>query len=149
VLVTAAEVAGAESKAALVERFHGLVVDMEAAGVARVAQQFNVGFRCVKAISDEFDFAMPPLNRFVDEAGNFKTGRFTAWAAVRPQHWAVVLRLARNSGRATQALSQWLKKNLTQFAISGNFPPGTVVTLNEYSHPITATGAMGSSDSNN
>src|SRR5215471_1910087 len=60
VLVTAAEVAGIAGKTALVERFHGLVVDMEAAGVARVAQQFNVGFRCVKAISDEFDFVMPP-----------------------------------------------------------------------------------------
>src|SRR5262245_41144709 len=73
VLVTSGEVAGPETKAALVERFHGLIVDMEAAGVARVAHQFKVGFRCVKAISDEFDFAMPPLNRFVDEQGSFKT----------------------------------------------------------------------------
>jgi len=149
VLVTAAEIAGAEAKATLVERFHGLVVDMEAAGVACVAQQFNVGFRCVKAISDEFDFALPPLNRFVDEQGNFKTGQFAAWAALRPQHWAGVFHLARNGGRAAQALSQWLRKNRTQFALSSNFPPGTVVTLNEYSHPITGTGTTGVSDSNN
>jgi adenosylhomocysteine nucleosidase len=113
VLVTAGEVADVASKAALVERFHGLVVDMEAAGVARVAQEFNIGFRCVKAISDEFDFVMPPLNRFVDEQGEFQTGKFVAWAALRPQHWAKVVRLGRNSARATHALSQWLEKNLS------------------------------------
>lgn len=146
VLVTSGEVVGAEAKSALVERFHGLVVDMEAAGVARVAQEFNVGFRCVKAISDEFDFAMPPLSRFVDEQGNFKTGKFVTWAALRPQQWAGVLRLARNSSRAARALSQWLKNNL-----SGSFPPGTVVTLNEaeYSHPIAPTGTVGNREFKN
>jgi adenosylhomocysteine nucleosidase len=124
VLVTSGEIAGAASKAALVERFHGLVVDMEAAAVARVAQEFKTGFRCVKAISDEFDFVMPPLSHFVDQHGNFQTGRFVRWAALRPHHWANVIRLASNSRRATRALSQWLKKNM-----SGNFPPAVVVTL--------------------
>jgi adenosylhomocysteine nucleosidase len=124
VLVTADEIAGVTSKAALVERFHGLVVDMEAAGVARVAQQFNVGFRCVKAISDEFGFVMPPVGRFVDEQGGFQTGRFAGWAALRPRHWASVIRLGRNSGRAARALADWFKKNL-----SDHFPPGAVVTL--------------------
>ncbi len=123
VLVTSGEIAGAGVKAALVERFHGLIVDMEAAGVARVAQQFNVGFRCVKAISDELDFVMPPLGRFVDEQGSFQTGKFAGWVALRPQHWANIIRLGRNSGRATRALSDWLKKNLSR-----NFP-GAVVTL--------------------
>jgi adenosylhomocysteine nucleosidase len=148
VLVTSGEVAGAEAKAALVERFHGLIVDMEAAGVARVAQQFKVGFRCVKAISDEFDFAMPPLNWFVDELGNFKTGKFAGWVALRPHQWPGVFRLAQNSSRATRALSQWLKKNLsdcpTTFSNSG-----TVVTLNEAerSRPIAPT--LGSGESRN
>jgi adenosylhomocysteine nucleosidase len=149
VLVTSGEIAGVESKAALVERFHALVVDMEAAGVARVAQQYEVGFRCVKAISDEFDFAMPPLNRFVDEEGNFKTGKFAGWAALQPQHWAGVLRLARNSGRARRALSEWLKNNLS--SLPGNFPSGTVVTLNEAGthNPIAPTGTIGVSNSRN
>jgi hypothetical protein len=124
VLVTAGEIAGVAGKAALVERFHGLVVDMEAAGVARVAQHFKVGFGCVKAISDEFDFVMPPLDRFVDEQGNFQTGKFVGWAALRPQHWANVIRLGRNSRRATRSLSQWLKKN-----VSDDSRPGAVVTL--------------------
>jgi adenosylhomocysteine nucleosidase len=124
VLVSAGAITGAESKSALAERFHSLVVDMEAAGVARVAQEHNVGFRCVKAISDEFDFAMPPLGLFVDQEGNFNTGKFLAWAMIRPQYWLATIRLARNSARATQALADWLRKNL-----SGNLSQATVVTL--------------------
>ena len=38
VLVSAEEIAGAEAKQKLVRDFHALVVDMEAAGVAKVAQ---------------------------------------------------------------------------------------------------------------
>jgi adenosylhomocysteine nucleosidase len=113
VLVSAAEIAGAEQKRELVNRFHGLVVDMEAAGVARVAQQERIDFRCVKAISDEADFEMPPMGRFLDSNGRFQSGRFAAWAAVRPWQWATVAALARNSKRAIQALCDWLRKDLT------------------------------------
>jgi len=44
VLVSSGEIAGAEAKRELVNRFHGLVVDMEAAGVAKVAQQEQMDF---------------------------------------------------------------------------------------------------------
>src|ERR1700730_4755561 len=44
VLVSSGEIAGAEAKEQLVNRFHGLVVDMEAAGIAKVAQQEQIGF---------------------------------------------------------------------------------------------------------
>jgi adenosylhomocysteine nucleosidase len=110
-LVSTNEVAGAQSKADLAERFQALTVDMEAAGVARVAQECNLGFLCVKAISDESDFPMPPLNRFVDREGNFKTGSFAAWTALRPQHWSRVLELSRNSALALRALAGWLAQN--------------------------------------
>lgn len=125
VLVSAGEVADHEAKARLAERFHALVVDMEAAGVARVAAEENTGYRCVKAISDEFEAAMPPLNRFVYPEGDFQTRQFAAWAVLHPRHWAATLRLARNSARATRSLADWLGKNL-----SGNLPQTTVVTLN-------------------
>jgi adenosylhomocysteine nucleosidase len=124
VLVSAVEIAGSGSKADLAERFHALVVDMEAAGVAKVAEEFNIGFRCVKAISDELDFALPPMNRFVGAEGDFHTRRFLGWATLRPQYWPATVRLARNSSRAARALGDWLGKNLT-----GNFPQATVVTL--------------------
>jgi adenosylhomocysteine nucleosidase len=113
VLVSAAEIAGAEAKKQLVQSFHALVVDMEAAGVARIAQEANIDFRCVKAISDEADFAMPPMGKFLTSGGNFQTAKFAAWAAVRPWQWFRIAALARNSSAATRALCVWLATNLT------------------------------------
>ena len=124
ILVTAGEIAGNTSKQALVEKFHALAVDMEAAAVAEVAKNARIGFRCVKAISDEADFLMPPLQRFVDAEGNFQTSRFLAWAALRPQYWPRVAALARNSKHAAQALCEWLREQLAH-----GLPPATVVTL--------------------
>jgi adenosylhomocysteine nucleosidase len=111
VLVSSGEVAGVEAKRALVNRFHGLVVDMEAAGVARIAQQEQIGFRCVKAVSDEADFVMPPMGQFLNAAGEFQSGRFALWAAVRPWQWARIGALARNSKRATKSLCNRLEKD--------------------------------------
>lgn len=130
VLVTANAIAGSDVKAKLVEQFHGLVVDMEAAGVAKTAQEAQIGFRCVKAISDEADFVMPPLGKFVDAAGNFQSARFAAWAALRPWQWARVMALGRNSSKATRALCMWLEKNLFR-----DMPPTEVVTLNRAELP--------------
>jgi len=114
VLVSSNAVASPDAKKQLVERFHGLIVDMEAAGVARVAQQCGIGFRCVKAISDEADFNLPPLQRFVNAEGDFQSGAFAAWAAVRPQYWMKIAALARNSARAAAALCDWLRLNLNE-----------------------------------
>jgi adenosylhomocysteine nucleosidase len=126
ILVTAQEVAAAESKRRLVDRFHALTVDMEAAGVARVAQQKGAGFRCVKAISDEADFVMPPLSRFVAVDGQFERGKFIRWLALRPQHWAKTIALGRNSARASRALCDWLRQNMATA-----LQPARVVTLKE------------------
>jgi adenosylhomocysteine nucleosidase len=130
ILVSVPEIAGAESKQLLADRFHGLVVDMEAAAVARVAQEMKKGFFCVKAISDELDSRLPPMNRFVDEAGRFQTGKFLSWGAVRPQWWAATIRLAKDSRRAAHALCGWLDKNLT-----ASFVAPAVVTLDGADFP--------------
>jgi len=124
VLVSAGEIAGAEAKQELVNRFHGLVVDMEAAGVARVAQQEQIGFRCVKAISDEADFVMPPMGQFLNAAGEFQSGKFALWAALRPWQWMKVVALARNSKRATETLCNRLRNDL-----ASALPSKEIVTL--------------------
>ena len=85
---------------------------MEAAGVARVAQEEQIGFRCVKAISDEADFVMPPMGPFVNAAGEFQSSKFVLWAALRPWQWARIAALARNSKRAIAALSDRLQTDL-------------------------------------
>lgn len=124
VLVSATEIAGIQAKRELVNRFHGLVVDMEAAGVAKVAQQEQIGFRCVKAISDEADFVMPPMGKFLNAAGEFQRAKFALWAAVRPWQWTRVAALARNSKRATDALCTRLLHDL-----ASGLPPNKIVTL--------------------
>src|SRR5579859_1232182 len=124
ILVSSGEIAGEEAKKELVTRFHGLVVDMEAAGVAKVAQQEQIGFRCVKAISDEADFAMPPMGKFLNAAGEFQSGKFALWAALRPWQWPRIAALARNSRRAISALSDRLQKDLAR-----TLPPKEIVTL--------------------
>jgi nucleoside phosphorylase len=125
VLVSASEIAGAQAKQELVNRFHGLVVDMEAAGVAKAAQEAQVGFRCVKAISDEADFILPPMGKFVNAAGEFQSGKFALWAAVRPWQWPRIAALARNSKRAISALSDRLQKDL-----ASGLQSKEIVTLN-------------------
>jgi adenosylhomocysteine nucleosidase len=125
VLVTAVEIAGVEAKRKMVDRFHGLVVDMEAAGVARVAQQEQIGFRCLKAISDEADFVMPPMGKFLNATGEFQTGKFASWVALRPWQWARVAALAQNSKRAISALSERLQKDL-----ASGLQSKEIVTLN-------------------
>lgn len=126
VLVTASQIAGAADKQALVERFHALIVDMEAAGIAKIAQESGIGFRCVKAISDELEFIMPPLNEFVNSDGTFDTTAYARWVSLRPQYWARTLQLGRNSSRAARELCSWLQQNLRS-----GLRPAKVVTLNE------------------
>ena len=124
VLVTAVEIAGTKAKREMVNQFHGLVVDMEAAGVARVAQQEQIGFRCVKAISDEADFVMPPMKRFLNPAGEFQSGKFAWWAALRPWQWPRIAALAQNSRHATDALCSRLRSDL-----ASTLPAKEIVTL--------------------
>jgi len=110
VLVSFGTVASPAQKAKLRESFGAQAVDMEAAAVARAAEARGVAFAVVKVISDEFDFSFPAMERFVDPSGRFLEGRFALFAAVRPWLWPRVLRLARNSNRASRALCDWLRK---------------------------------------
>jgi adenosylhomocysteine nucleosidase len=86
---------------------------MESAAVARAAEARGVGFRAIKVISDEFNFELPVLDRFVDAEGRFHQARFTLHALVRPWLWLPLLHLSRNSARATKALCAELAKILT------------------------------------
>ena len=49
---------------------------MEAASVARAAQAHDITFVGLKAISDEANFEMPPMERFIASDGQFRTGAF-------------------------------------------------------------------------
>jgi len=104
VLVSAVTIAGMEDKVKLAESYGAQAVDMEATAVARGAQARGVRFMAVKAISDESSFNMPPMDRFVNEKGQFRAGRFLMFTGLRPWLWLRVIQLASNSVEASRAL---------------------------------------------
>lgn len=108
-LVTAADILGPAEKKELASRFPADAVDMEAAAVAAVAQERGVEFMAIKSISDELHFVLPPMGQFVNNEGQFHTGRFLGYIAVRPRLWRVVNRMAADSARAAGALSAALE----------------------------------------
>jgi adenosylhomocysteine nucleosidase len=108
-LVSFGSVASPAQKAKLRDSFGAQAVDMEAAAVGRAAESRGIGFAVVKVISDEFDFSFPSMERFVDSEGRFLQGRFAWFTALRPWLWPQVIRLARNSSRASFALCHSLQ----------------------------------------
>lgn len=105
VLVTAGTVSGERDKRGLRERFGADLVDMEGAAVAEVAREHGLEFAAIKVVSDELDFAMPPLARFVEYDGKFATAKFVAYVAVRPWWWRSIIELSKNSRMAAMNLS--------------------------------------------
>ncbi len=120
VLVSFASVANSEQKKKLRASFGADAVDMEAAAVLRAAESHGIAFGAIKAISDESDFDLPATDRFVDAEGTFSEARFAAYVAIRPWMWPQVLRLAKNSKRASRALCEHLERLLIRkTAVSG------------------------------
>src|SRR3954470_9015141 len=111
-LVSAGAVAGHEQKLMLASKHGADAVDMEAYSVADVARIYAVPFRAIKVISDELDFPMPPMGRFIDEKGRFETGSFVIYSAIRPWIWPTVWQLALNSRRASHVLCERLKQEI-------------------------------------
>jgi len=104
-LVSFGAIAGREQKRRLRAAYGAAAVDMEAAAVAQGAQACGVEFAALKAISDAADFLMPATEQFVSSDGQFRTVRFALHVAVRPWLWGSTITLARNSARASRALS--------------------------------------------
>jgi len=104
-IVTVSSVSGPAEKRSLADRYKADVVDMESSVVAAVAREHGIDFRAVKAVSDELDFEMPPVGRFVNADGSFATARFATYVAMRPKWWFQVRQLAVNSKVASLNLS--------------------------------------------
>jgi len=109
-LLTFMTVAGAEQKTKLAQAYAAQAVDMEAAAVAEAARAHDLLFGAAKAISDELDFDLPEMARFIGSQGRFKTASFTLFVALRPWLWRRVALLARNSRKAERALSRHLER---------------------------------------
>jgi adenosylhomocysteine nucleosidase len=119
-LISAIAVAGKEQKQKLRQAYAADAVDMEAAAVALSAQAAQVEFSAFKVISDEVDFAMPPMGKFVQDDGQFNTSRFVRHISVRPHLWGPTWALGRNSRVASEALCAALPNYLDRLATRDN-----------------------------
>lgn len=97
VLVTSPDVSDVAEKHELFEKFAADVVDMEAAAVAEVANERGLEFASIKAVSDDAEFVMPPLNRFIDGNGRFATRKFLIYVALHPRWWSALGKIKSNS----------------------------------------------------
>jgi len=104
ILVSSATVAGKEQKVRLHEAYGASAVDMEAAAVAQGAEARGVECGALKAISDDADFDLPALDRFVAHDGSFRFVSFACHVALRPWLWKSTMALARNGSKASHAL---------------------------------------------
>jgi len=119
ILATHPEIASVAQKQQLAKSYGAHAVDMEAAAVARAAEKHGLPFIAVKAISDDLNFEIPEMNRFIRN-GQFQTRNFVFHVAVRPWLWLRVIRLARNTKLASENLCAWLRESvLTNTIVPG------------------------------
>jgi adenosylhomocysteine nucleosidase len=81
---------------------------MEAAGVARLAQERGIPFYCIKGISDGYTDQLPDFNRFISSEGRFQLVRFIVFALQHPTYWPALIRMGENSKKAARAIAAYL-----------------------------------------
>ena len=107
-IATVPGVAGAAEKVRLLSTYGAVLVDMEAATVARLAAMRALPMCCFKAVSDDAEAVLPEIDRFIDADGQMQALRFGAYLAARPRFWGPVGKLARGSKLAASALAESL-----------------------------------------
>ncbi|HEY1579446.1 MAG TPA: nucleoside phosphorylase [Terracidiphilus sp.] len=113
-LVTSPRVADETEKRRLAATYKAALVDMEAAGVARLAAMRGIPFYCIKGVSDAVDAKLPDFNRFIDAAGQFQTVRFVTFALFRPWLWPALVQMGENSKKASQSIAERLHELLDE-----------------------------------
>lgn len=104
-LITLDHVAGIPEKRELAIRHQAVMVDMEAAAVARVARDHGLAFHCFKGITDGPNDKLPDFNRFTAPDGHLRMAAFLAYAATHPRYWTPLVHLGKNSRTAGTALA--------------------------------------------
>ncbi len=84
-------------------------VEMEAAGVARLAKQGGLPFYCIRVVSDSAREALPlDLNEYRDQDGRFRKGAIAAAALCSLSVARNLMRLNRQCRTASEALGEFL-----------------------------------------
>ncbi len=113
-LVSLARIAGVTEKRRLLESYGALLVDMEAATLARLAEARGIHFRALKGVSDGPEAAMENMERFATKQGGFSEGRFAAYVALRPGIWRSAVELGRASTMALRRGTEILEAALRE-----------------------------------
>jgi len=119
ILLTVTSVLDREAKCRMLNAYHADAVDMEASAVALVAAQHDCSLIALKAISDEADFPMLPFDRHLDTRGQIRMSRFIFASIFRPGTWPILVKLARNTRRASQELCRALDHLIKQRTSTG------------------------------
>jgi adenosylhomocysteine nucleosidase len=109
VLATTETIVSVREKARLAASYGAMLVDMEAATVARLARVNGLPFRAIKGVSDAHDFELSSLAKFAGKQGSFRTGAFALHTALRPWEWPRAIELGRGSSRALAVLDGALR----------------------------------------
>ena len=105
-LATVPRTAGSLEKRRLADTYGAVLVDMEAATVARLATMRGLPMCCFKAVSDLEDTVLPEIDAFVTAGGQLRVAPFAFHLALRPRYWAAVRSLARASAGAAESLAE-------------------------------------------
>jgi len=104
-LVTIDHVAHAAEKRQLAQSYRAVLVDMEAATVARFARSRGIAFYCLKAVSDVAGETLPDFSRYTDHLGQLRLSALLAHVALRPRYWPGLMRIGRNGRGGAVAMA--------------------------------------------
>ena len=119
-LVTTRRIAMRADKRPLWDSYEAVLVDMEAATVARLARMHDIPFYCLKAVSDETTELLPDLNPYLTRSGEFRTAAFVASVTVRPKYWPALVRMGKNSSSGAVALAKGVKALLHELGYAND-----------------------------
>lgn len=105
-LVTSPIVADEAEKRRLAATYRAELVDMEAAGVARMALMRGIPFYCMKGVSDGFTDKLPDFNRLIRADGQFDLTGMVLFSILRPWYWPSLARMGENSRKASQSIRE-------------------------------------------
>ena len=119
-LVTLDHVAGPEEKRRLAATYQAVLVDMEAAAVARAARTLGLNFLCFKAVTDGPGDLLPDFNRFLTPGGRLRIPSLVFYALLRPRYWRPLRRLGQNSRTAALELANLVLANFASPPLPGS-----------------------------
>ena len=114
-LITLDRVVRYDEKRALAQKHQAVLVDMEAAAVARMAVARGIPFYCFKGISDGYLDRLPDFSRFISGSGEMRMPAFLTYVTLRPRYWGSLRRLGVNSSAAASAVADLATATLNGF----------------------------------